>query len=406
MKKNLLMAWRNLWRNKSRTIITVASIFFGVLISTLMSSMQEGSYSSMIGNIVKLYSGYIQVHQQDYWANRTINNTFVPAGSLVSKIRGIDEITTMAPRLESFVLASSDEITRGSNLIGIDPAEENKATQLKKRLTQGVYLKQGDPGVLISSDLAHYLKLGIGDTAVMIGQGYHGVSAAGKFPVRGIVNLPSPELNKQTIYMDLGHCQEFFSAEDRLTALVLMVNDPYDLVPAMQQLNPVITSPYHAMTWDEMQPEVLRMINSDRQASSIMKLILYAVIGFGILSTVMMMIIERSREMGVMIAIGMRRLKLASVLFYETVFIGLIGVVAGFVGSIPLITYFYKHPVSMPGNTGQTMIIKGFDPYLYFSWHPRVFYEQVIIVLIITLVVSLYPIYSAKRLKVQDALRG
>jgi ABC-type antimicrobial peptide transport system permease subunit len=110
--------------------------------------------------------------------------------------------------------------------------------------------------------------------------------------------------------------------------------------------------------------------------------------------------------MGVMIAIGMRRFKLASVLFYETFYIGFVGVIAGFIGSIPVIAWFIHHPVRLTGNSGQTMIDMGFEPYMYFSWLPRVFYEQVFIVFIMTLVVSFYPIYSAKRLEVQNALRG
>jgi ABC-type lipoprotein release transport system permease subunit len=400
------MAWRNLWRNKRRTIITIASVFFGVLLSTLMSSMQEGSYSSMIDNIVHIYSGYIQVHHEDYWENKTINNSFIPADSLLSGINRVDAITDMAPRLESFGLASSEEITKGSIVIGIDPEAEDAITGLKKWLKQGEYLRPGDPGVLLSSELARFLKLGVGDTLVIIGQGYHGISAAGKFPVRGILNLANPELNRQTIYMDLGVSQEFYTAPGLITALVLMVEDPYDIPKVMQQLRTVVSASYKAMTWDEMQPGILQMIEADRAGGIIMKLILYILIGFGIFGTVMMMIVERHREMGVMIAIGMRRFKLASVLLFETLYIGLIGVFAGFIGSIPVIAFFYNNPVRLTGKTGQAMLDMGFEPYLYFSWMPRVFGEQVFIVFILTMVVSLYPIYSAKRLEVHNALRG
>jgi ABC-type lipoprotein release transport system permease subunit len=400
------MAWRNLWRNKRRTLITIASIFFGVLLSTIMSSIQEGTYSSMIGNIVKLYSGYIQVHQKDYWANKTINNTFIPTDSLLGKIRGINNITLITPRLESFALASSEELTKGSILLGIDPEQENKVTELKKWLRKGNYLSKGDSGVLIASELARYLKLDVGDTVVMIGQGYHGVSAAGKFPVRGIVNLANPELNRQTIYMELSSCQDFYSADHLVTSLVLMVENPYEISGAIKLLKPAITSPYSVMTWDEMQPEILQMINADRQGNVIMKLILYILIGFGIFGTVMMMIVDRQREMGVMIAIGMRRFKLAEVLLFETFFIGVIGVVTGFIGSVPVIAWFFNNPLRLTGKTAQAMIEMGFEPFMYFSWAPRVFYEQVIIVFILTLAVSFYPVYSVRRLKVHLALRG
>jgi len=406
MKKNLLMAWRNLWRNKRRTLITIASIFFGVLIATLMSSMQEGSYSSMIENVVKLYSGYIQVHDKDYWKNKVINNSFIPSDSLLSGFSQVKEITITAPRLESFLLASSKELTKGSRIIGIDPIKETNVTELEKRMKDGSYLKKSDEGVLLSSELARYMKIEPGDTIVMIGQGYHGMSAAGKYAVRGIVKLPSPDLDKQTIYMDLGACQELLSTGNRVTAIVVMVNDVSDIPVAVKNIKSAISSEYSVMTWDEMQPEILRMINSDKQANTIPKLILYAIIGFGILSTVMMMAMERRREMGVLIAIGMRRGKLAFVLFLETLIIAIAGITSGFIGSLPMISYFYNHPLQLPGETGQVMIIKGFDPYMYFSWDPKVFYEQVIIVLLISLIISLYPVIVTRRLNIRNAIHS
>lgn len=406
MKSNIKLAWRNLWRNKRRTLITVASVFFGVLLSTVMSSMQEGSYSSMIDNVVKFYSGYIQVHNENYWENKTINNSFVPVDSLTEQIKSVDEITLTAPRLESFALASSEEITRGCMVIGIDPEKEKKIMNIEKWLSKGKYLEPGDQGILVASDLAKYLKLQVGDTLVMIGQGFHGMSAAGKYPIRGIVRFPTPELNRQTLYMSLKCCQEFYSAENRITALVLMIHDQYDLHHAMKKLHGIIQSPFSVMSWEEMQPELLQLIDADRSGAVIMKAILYIIIGFGILGTIMMMVSERRREMGVMIAIGMQRFKMASILFFETVFMGLVGVLVGFLGSIPIIGYYYNNPIPLSGDAAKTMEQMGIEPLLYFSWLPSVFYNQVITVFIITALISIYPIIIANKLKIQLALRA
>ena len=400
------MAWRNLWRNKRRTLITIASVFFGVLLSTVMSSMQEGSYSSMIDNIVKFYSGYIQIHQENYWDNKTINNSFTLTDSLVKKVSGVSDVTDYTPRLESFALASSESITKGALILGVNPEQENKVTELKRWLTKGNYLSQGDKSIMVAKGLADYLKLDVGDTLVMIGQGYHGISAAGKYAIKGILDFPNPDLNNQTIYMDLGACQDFFSATNLVTALVIMVKDEYHLNAAMRALKSRISSPYSVMSWDEMQPEILQLINADRAGGVIMKMILYVLIGFGIFGTVMMMVMERRREMGVMVAIGMRRYKLASVLFFETIYIGLVGVLAGFIGSIPLIAYWYNNPIRLTGKAAETMVNMGIEPLMYFSWLPRVFYEQVLTVFIMTLIISVYPVFTANRFKVYNALRG
>ncbi|MCG8311100.1 MAG: ABC transporter permease [Cytophagales bacterium] len=406
MKSNILLAWRNLWRNKRRTLITVASVFFGVLLSTLMTSMQEGSYSSMIDNIVKFYSGYIQIQHEAYWDNKTINNTMTPTGELFELASSVREVTHTTTRLESFALASSETLTRGSLVIGIDPDKENKITELTKWVIDGTYFRPGDDGVLIGSELARYLKIEVGDTLVMIGAGYHGVSAAGKYPVRGILKFPNPELNKQTVYMELSNCQNFFSAENLVSSMIIMVDDQYDLKPAMKELKAQVKSPYTVMSWDEMHPELLQMVEGDRAGGTVIKAILYILIGFGIFGTVMMMVAERTREMGVMVAIGMQKIKLAGILFFETVFIGLIGVLAGFAGSIPLITWFYTNPVKLSGNVADTMIEMGLDPYMYFSWLPSVFYNQVITVFVMTAIVAIYPLFMAVRLKVHLALRA
>jgi ABC-type lipoprotein release transport system permease subunit len=360
----------------------------------------------MISNIVTFYSGYIQVQDEDYWENKTINNTFIPADSLIREITSVDEVTLYTPRLESYALASSEEITRGSMVIGIDPEKEKEVMDIGKWVVEGQYIDRHDKGVLVGFDLAKYLELQVGDTLVMIGQGFHGATAVGVFPIRGILKFPSPELNKQSIYMDLSMAQEFYSLDGRVTSIVLMLEDQYDLKKANRKLSDRIGSPYSVMTWEEMHPELLHMVEADRAGALVMKAILYIIIAFGVLGTIMMLVMERKREMGVMIAIGMQRAKLAWILFFETVYIGLVGVLAGFAGSIPLIAYFYNNPIPLTGDAGRTMEEMGIEPLMYFSWLPSVFYNQVITVFVITALIALYPAITSNRLKVHKALRA
>ena len=403
---NIIIAWRNLWRNKRRTLITVASVFFGVLFSTVMTSMQEGSYSSMVDNVVKFYSGYIQVHSEDYWENKTINNTFEPTDSLIDKISQVKEVIHFTPRLESFALASSEEITKGVMVLGVDPVKESQVTGIEKWIEKGRYLNPGDKGILVGIDLAKYLQLDLNDTIVLLSQGYHGISAAGKYPIAGILNFPSPELNRQTLYMELSNCQDFYSAYDLLTSLVLMVKNQYDMPDAMKELRNEISSPFSVMSWNEMQPELVQMIEADRAGGVFMKALLYMIIGFGILGTIMMMISERRREMGVMVAIGMQRFKLGNIIFLETLFIGFLGVLVGFLGSIPIINYYYNNPIRLPADAAEIMIEMGIEPLLYFSWMPSVFYNQVITIFVITALIAIYPVYKSRTMKVNLALRA
>jgi ABC-type transport system, involved in lipoprotein release, permease component len=399
------LAWRNIWRNKRRTLITTASIFFGVVLSAYMTSMQEGSYDQYIKAIVNFYSGYLQIHQKGFWDNKVINNTFELSRSINKCVKKSSGITVVAPRLETFALGSAQDITKVVMMIGISPGKENAITRLKIKLVHGQYLSENDNGILVGSALAKYMKLEVNDTLIVIGQGYHGVSAAGKYPVRGIVKQPSPELDRSVVYMELAHCQDLFSASNRLTSLVMMVADEKMVAPAKAELTKSLGNNYEVMDWKEMNSLLLSQIDADRSGGIIFKAVLYMIIAFGILGTVIMMIAERKKEMGMMIAVGMQKMRLAWILLLETIFMGVVGIIAGVAVSIPLTYYFTQHPIYITGQAGETLMQMGFEPILSFSMAPRVFYNQAVVILVIALVIGLYPVVSILRMNIIKALR-
>lgn len=387
-------------------MITMASVFFGVIMSTLMTSMQHGSYDSMINNVVKFYSGYAQVFNEAYDENKTINNTFELSDSLEQKILASEVITHTTPRLEYFALASSEEQTKGAIVIGIHPEKEDAVTELSKWVNAGDFLTSHDEGVLLSVNLAEYLKLTTGDTLILYGQGYHGVTAAGLFPVRGILKFPTPELNNQMVYMNIKAAQDLFGAEDRATSMIVMVDGHEDLPAAMSYLREHIRSPLMSKSWEELQPELVQMIEGDRAGGIVMKMILYMVVGFGILGTIIMLIAERKREMGVTIAVGMQKKIMASIVFFESLLTGLMGAFFGLAASLPIILYLYANPIPLTGNAAKTMIEMGIEPNMYFSMSPMVFWGQALVVFLLTMVIAVYPVYKVYQLKVNQALRA
>lgn len=406
MNTNLKIAWRSLWRNRRRTLITVASIFFGVLLSAYMTSMQEGSYEKMVEIVVKFYSGYIQIHNEEYWDNKSINNTFEYTRELDQFVNQFPETKMVFPRLESYALASSENLTKGAAIMGIDPEKEDLWTGLSSLVTEGSFLSNGDNGVLIGEGLAKYLQLSVNDTLILISQGYHGISAADMFPIKGLIKHASPELNKLIIYMDIKKSQEFFSAPDMITSLVINVDNNDDVKPLLQNLKNSLQSPYSAMSWQEMYPEIVQQIESDRAGGVVMKAILYIVIGFGILATIMMMMAERKKEFGVMVAVGMQKKRLSLILLYETIFIGILGVIAGIIISYPIILIQVNNPIPMTGQAAQMMESYGFEPYMFFTNQPVVYSHQAITIFIITLIIAIIPVVAAHRLKVINALRS
>ncbi|MFW6100828.1 MAG: ABC transporter permease [Bacteroidota bacterium] len=407
MEEYIKLAWRNIWRNKRRTLITAASVFFAIFFALVMRSMQLGSYSNMIDNAVKLYSGHIQVHARGYQDNKSINNTLVQDEKLMNTLRRNSYIKQIVARLESFALGSSGPHTKGVLVMGVDPKKQDNMSKLSEKLVEGRYFKSGEEAAIIGKTLSEYLKLGVNDTLVLLGQGYHGSTAAGKYPVKGIIKIPKPDLDNKVVYLPLSTGQKMCMAHNRLTTLALNLYDHRDLDETVIQLEESLPDDqYEANSWREIMPELVQQIQSDNASGWILLAILYLIIAFGVFGTVMMMITERRREFGVMIAVGMHKSKLALIVTLEMIFIGLLGLIAGIVGSMPVILYFHYNPIWLSGEVAESIETFGIEPIIPLAWQADFYINQTIIVAVIVVVSVLYPVYSITRIRAVKAMRG
>ena len=401
----LKLAWKNMWRNKHRTAITIAAIFFAVILSVVTSSLQDGVFDNLIKNVVSFYTGYIQVHKKGYWDERILDNTFQASTDLEKAILKNPNISALAPRLESFALASSEELTKGCLVIGINPEAEERITSLKNRLVQGEYLYDEDRDVLLSQGLANRLSLQLHDTLVLIGQGYHGATAAGKYRIRGILKFGSPDLNDQSLFLSLSAAQELYGAEGMLTSYVLALKNSSALAITAEEIKTSISSDYETMTWEEMMPEIIQHIQTDKGSMYIIQGILYMLICFGIFGTLLMMMVERKYEMGMLVAIGMKKSKLMQLLMVESVLTVFSGCLLGLLTSIPVVYYLYVYPIRFKGEMAAVYQEFGFEPIFPSSTDPAIFITQGLIVLGLGLVLSLYPVARVARLNPVKAMK-
>lgn len=399
------MAWKNMWRNPNRTIITMAAIFFAVILSVIASSLKDGIFDNLVKNVVSFYTGYVQVHKTGYWDEQILDNSFEASAGAENTILQDKNVKDISARLESFALASSEEITKGSMVVGIDPEKENNITLLKKKITQGSYLLDNDNAVLLSEGLAERLKLKVNDTVILIGQGYHGATAAGKYRVKGLVRFGSPELNDKTLFMPLAAAQDFYSAYGMLTSYVLSLNDTKALEPTAASLQSAMGKEYEVMTWPQIIPEIKQHIDTDSNNMKYVQGVLYMLICFGIFGTLLMMMVERKFEMGMLVAIGMKKIKLVMLMLFESVLTVIAGCLSGIIVSIPLIYYLNRHPIKMGGETAAAYERFGFEAIFPASTEASNFINQGLTVLIIGLVLSLYPMYKIIRLHPVTAMK-
>ncbi|MEM1318677.1 MAG: FtsX-like permease family protein [Bacteroidota bacterium] len=408
MNTLIKLAWRNIWRNKRRTLITAASILFAVLFASLMESLQKGIWEQMVNNVVGFYYGFAQVHKNGYWDEQTIDNSFEWTPQLAALPDKIPQLDAVVPRIESFALASYGNTTLGALVIGTNVEAEDQMTGLSGRmLPGGRYLRPDDRGILIAEGLAENLQLQTGDTLVLISQGYRGVNAAGKYPVRGLINFGSPELNKQMVYLPLAEAQWFYGAESRITSLALQIEQQEAVPDILQALKAELDEEaYEIMSWEELLPDIVKARELDAAGNYIVYAILYLIIAFGIFGTILMMSKERSREFGILTAIGMRRGKLAFTVWLETVILGLVGALAGILVSVPIVWYFNANPVRLDSGTyADTLDNFGFEPIFPTLLRADIFFTQALIIFIITSLLALYPMLKIRRLQPVAAMR-
>lgn len=402
----LTLSWRNLWRNKKRTLIAAASVFLAVLVAVIMRSMQVGSYAYMISSSVQFYTGYVQVQGNGYWENRSLNNSITLDEQQQGEIAQIPYVTSVVPRLEAFSLVSFGKVTKVAQITGVNPTTENNMTELKKRLVQGRYLTESPDGVLVAQGLAELLHVSVGDSLVLYGQGYHGVIAAAMLPVSGIVKFPIARMNNAMVFLTLTNAQEIFSTENRITSLAIMLDDVRNQTSVFSTISSLVGDQYTLMTWEEMMPDLVQGIALDNASGLIMLVILYIVIAFGVFGTIMMMTTERTKEFGVLISVGMKRKRLIWVTTLETVFLAFLGAISGAVVSLAVITYFHYHPIPITGSAASMFEMLGVRPIFYFSIDPGLLINQAIVVLLITLATALYPFFFIKNLEPVQAMHG
>lgn len=410
MKQIFKLAWRNIWRNKRRTLITAASVFFAVLFASSMKSLQAGAWNEMIKNVTSLHIGYAQIHAAGFWENRSIDKS-LNEEDILQQLNEVEPegLVGYLPRLESFALASSGDKSGAVLVVGADLEKEEQHSELSSRLVEGRLLEKGEPGVILAEGLAKKLNLGLQDSLILSSIGYHAASAVGLYPIKGIISFNNPELDKQFCYLDIQVAQEFYAAEGMLTGMVIHLEDNSQLDGVLTTIRGQLPpEDYEVMDWMELMPDLVEAKNLDEAGSFLILGILYIIITFGIFGTLLMMTRERMYEFGVLTAIGMKKWLLSFAVWIEIIFMGFVGAFAGIFGTMPIVAYFVQNPIDMSKyseDAASTYEKFGFHPVFPMNFDINIFTSQAFIVFIICTVLAVYPILVIQSLKPVQAMR-
>lgn len=403
------MAWRNIWRHPRRTLLTVSAIAFASAILVFMLSFQFGTYETMINSSVKISTGHLQVQAKGYQDKkdmRLVVSDPAPIGDILERIQEVEAYTY---RAQAFSMVSSEERTYGILVVGIDPEKEAHVSTLKTIVREGSYLSPDDTdGALVGNLLAKNLQVGLGDELTVLGQGRDGSVAATLVKVKGIYDSALDDFDRSSIQISLDNFQDVYAMEGGIHEVVV-VGRSLGEIPAIKRevksgIERIHTDvPLAALDWMDLVPGLYQAIQMDLISGLIFYLLLIIVVAFSILNTFLMAVFERTREFGVMMAVGTTPGRLTKVLLIESVGMTLVGIVSGIVLGSILTLYLQAHGIDFTGSN-ELLSQYGISGRMY----PKLSLLTMVIgpslVFFITFLAALYPAFKIRRLRPVEAM--
>lgn len=416
----LRLAARNLWRNTRRSLITVSAVGTGIAGLIFLWGYVDGMNQQMIDNTTRYLTGHLQVHLRGYQDDPTPELAFSGAEASMARLTADSAVAAVAPRVEGMALASGPEVpntaapgsvpsakTRGVLVIGVDAEREARVTTIAAAVKQGEFLQAGDAeGILLGDKIASVLKAGVGEDVTLITQAADGSIGAGRYRVRGIYDSGIDMIDGVFVFLPLAAAQELYALPGRVNALAVRLNDLDATASAARFLRGAFGETYEVLGWPKLLPAVVSDIEFHEALTYIVLTVVFMIVTLGIANTILMAVMERIREFGVMMALGTAPTQIARVVIYEAALLGLAGLVFGSAAGVGIVRYYALHGLDF-GDYAKAMETM---PGLTATVYPLLRTDHVVLVSVLVLVTVLaaatYPAWKAARYTPVEAIRG
>jgi putative ABC transport system permease protein len=402
----LKIAFRNIFRQKRRSILTALSMFGGFVLAAFFIGFLEGTYNGIIDTFTRNQLGHIQVHNQDYLDRPSLYKTIDNLSDIEGILGQVDKVDSWAPRLYSAGLASVSEKSAGVRIIGIDSAKEDRTTKFHEKIKEGKMFSAATAyEVIIGKGLARLLKGGVGDDVVVVSQAADGSIANDRYRIVGIVDTGDEIGDRMSFYLPLAVAQEMLVLEGRVHEIAVTVNSLYDVDFVYETLekklaafnsrpdaNPNADAPLAVEPWQVFARSFYITMKADKEGMWIMLLIIVLVVAVGVLNTVLMSVLERRREYGVLKAVGTKPGQIVKMVLLEVNILAAMCIVLG-AGVGLLINYFFSvHGIVLP----EPITYGGMKlQYMFTEINTMSFYIPAFTVLVSATLVSLFPALKA-----------
>lgn len=401
------LAWRNVRRNRRRSTMTVLAMTIGVGALTFLWGFVDGMNRDMVENTTRYFAGDAQIHRRGYHSDPTLDLTIDDVDPVMVILRADETVAAASVRMEGRALASSGSKSRGVTLVGVDPSSEPRVTRFTETVVDGGSLDSlGANDALIGVGLADALGVQAGGEVVLVGQAYDGSLSAVRTQVRGVFDTRIDELDGFVVVMPLGAVRDFFVAPGGATAIALRLVDRGTLESTGEHLGATLGDQFEVVGWPTLLPTVQAGVRYHEVLGFVILAIFFAVVAAGVANPVLMAVLERTREFGVILAVGTSPARLFRLVLLEAVLLGVLGVALGNALGIAVTAYFQHSGIDFSNFEAGLRTMPGLSNMVYPAVRASRSVMISAVVFLTACLVSLYPAATAARLEPVTAIRG
>ncbi len=399
----LNLAFLNIFRNKRRSIFTILTIMGCFVLCSVAIGLVYGTYGKVINTFTKGHSGHIQIHAQKYLERPSLFKNIKNYNDLENKILQTSDVIGVSPRVISSVLISKGDKTTGAKLIGLKASSENTTTTINQKVEIGSFISDDlNNEIVVGNALAKILELSIGDEIVMMTQAADGSTSNDLFKVRGIFSEASDAMESRNVYLNLQYATDFLVLGNRIHEIVISVNHYEDAEEISKTLQTKIPE-LEVSSWQKVEAEFYKAMMADQTGIWINLGIMLFIVSIGVLNTVLMTILERTREFGILKAIGTRPNAIFYMVVLETSILAIVSVLIGIIIAV-IINYKLSQigiPYPMPIEIGGMALHHLYGQLSFFNlWVPA------LVVTFSSIGVSIIPAIRAAKIVPVKAIRS
>jgi ABC-type lipoprotein release transport system permease subunit len=407
------LGWRNLWRHRRRTLITAVAMAVGVALCMASTAFQDGMFAKLFEVMVEQRLGHVQVTHPEYPAKRQLHDTLPDAAALVAKVDAVAGTRVVAPRLYGFALVGTEAKSEAGLLVGVDPKRELAIGPLADRIVRGRFVAPDAPDeATIGKDLAKDLGVDVGGSIIVVTQSADGSLGNALFTVVGVHRTGDMQLDRSGVYVNLPALQELLVLPDQVHGLTAVGVDP-DAVPAYtgRVRAAISAAEVDVKSWSEASPQTAQLLGTADASAYILLVIVLGAAAFGVLNTMMMSVYERTRELGVLVAVGLRPGRMIAMILFESLSLAaLAAAIGGLFGGL-LDAWLVVKGVDLSAGGGlddDGMSFAGvvLDPHVFGLVKPEGVITVMVAVFVVTFLASLWPAIRAARMRPVEAMRA